>query len=656
MARGKKWEVPFVSLNGTSCRVEIWVEGHSGGTTTLLGADAPFTFEESTNQNLLDFVRTKSGYIRVVEQADGALNDLYPSYMTQNYVKVYYGNDLVFTGYMQCAEYSADWIAPPTVKEFPVVSPLGLLGSFKFSAQSPNLTRVGSLLKEIMQSLSSDYEQVIYPADIVTQPFTAGKAFPWDGEISSLAVCPFNEDFQHWSDSNELYNPKDYGYFINSICACFGWMVHDTPDTLVFTKYNNDGKYCQLSVSDLDSASYSTIFYTDSESTLRRIENYYNVAGDDGSLSVKRPLRKITVSTDGAGAYDGTLSTKYGKNYGYMVSSAYAQGQRVGAFLFESIAPNVTGDHLISTPPSFHERGLYAIAYGVLTENEHLISFEDAWVVRCSSSWAAGTSLIKARFYGIPIYSSTLQSLIKITLQRGPNLAELSNNGYDNITFNMVVKVDGKYYRWQDGADYYSDQKVVNSITIDGTTGKIIPNTSSLADTNLTDIDGFLFRPTPASDGLRTVGVIEISIESVSALIDLEYLIFDISIASPVDNKYVPDYGHKNSYEIDGSAKGLDDASISAGINNFTQSIGRSTFGDGEGKVNGTIPSLSYMFSPQHFLEVPMRQWAQSLPENIYLPRYTFWKDNSWRWRLIGMKFDLRNDMYRLTLAHTPNL
>ena len=42
MARGKRWTVPFVSLSGIECRVDIYDEGWTGEVTTLQGAASPF--------------------------------------------------------------------------------------------------------------------------------------------------------------------------------------------------------------------------------------------------------------------------------------------------------------------------------------------------------------------------------------------------------------------------------------------------------------------------------------------------------------------------------------------------------------------------------------------------------------------------------------
>ena len=85
MARSKRWTIPFKSLNGVACRVDIYNEGWTGNVTELSinNADAPgvagvdtFFYEEGNSDNLLDFIRIKTGYINLVETTFGGLNAL----------------------------------------------------------------------------------------------------------------------------------------------------------------------------------------------------------------------------------------------------------------------------------------------------------------------------------------------------------------------------------------------------------------------------------------------------------------------------------------------------------------------------------------------------------------------------------------------------
>ena len=62
MARVKRWTVPFMSFNGTSCHVDIFDEDWTGSVTTLIGAANPFEYEEDNDEDLLNGVlRYRSG-------------------------------------------------------------------------------------------------------------------------------------------------------------------------------------------------------------------------------------------------------------------------------------------------------------------------------------------------------------------------------------------------------------------------------------------------------------------------------------------------------------------------------------------------------------------------------------------------------------------
>ena len=98
----KKWTVPFVSLNGTSCRVDIYARDYAGDTVTELSlsntnapgcaAANPFEYSEDNDSDLLSVIRYRTGYLRLIEHEYGGLADIYPSVNTDRYVEFYYGD------------------------------------------------------------------------------------------------------------------------------------------------------------------------------------------------------------------------------------------------------------------------------------------------------------------------------------------------------------------------------------------------------------------------------------------------------------------------------------------------------------------------------------------------------------------------------------
>ena len=69
MARNIRWYVPFKSLVGVSCRVNIYDNDWPSyiDPMRLTGAANPFYFEEGNNSDILnDVIRYRTGYIQFV--------------------------------------------------------------------------------------------------------------------------------------------------------------------------------------------------------------------------------------------------------------------------------------------------------------------------------------------------------------------------------------------------------------------------------------------------------------------------------------------------------------------------------------------------------------------------------------------------------------
>ena len=65
----KKYTIPFKSLAGKDCRIDIYDSTYSGSTvTTLKGAAQPVVIQEEDDESLLTVLRPTTGYISVVEE------------------------------------------------------------------------------------------------------------------------------------------------------------------------------------------------------------------------------------------------------------------------------------------------------------------------------------------------------------------------------------------------------------------------------------------------------------------------------------------------------------------------------------------------------------------------------------------------------------
>ena len=244
MAREIRWTIPFSSQKGVTCRIDIYNEGWTGESTELsvnnanapgvAGSD-PFFYEEDSSDNLLDVIRVKTGYINLVETVFGGLNEIIPTYDTENFVVVYYGTEVVFTGYMQTFNADINWEPSPRNFNLPVKSPLGLIDRMRLDTPYyPATVSIGTYLARILVKLNAFYSKVIMP-DITTDV---------SAKIHSMLIDTWNEEYNY--DINDEQSPTIHGTLrtvLEGICNMCGWILHDTPYALVFTSFDYTGKY-----------------------------------------------------------------------------------------------------------------------------------------------------------------------------------------------------------------------------------------------------------------------------------------------------------------------------------------------------------------------------------------------------------------------------
>ena len=290
----KRWTVQFVSLNGTQCRVDIYQRGYSGSTVeTLTGAADPFDYDEDDDNDLLNgVIRYRTGYLRVIEQSHGDLDDLYPLMNTDHFVEFYYGSTLDFVGFIQAQEFDNEWESGPRVIELPVISPIGLANSIKFNYTNYNPPRwvsFGHLLSYIFGQMDTPYTGYYFPK-ILTKSLAAGNIID-DLYVNSLTFCPFGT-YDKTDTMTGIYEPKTIGDALTYVCTTFGVILHDLPDRPIFQRVDYDGDYINLEFTS--TRAVVTPGTTD-------ITAIATVASNDNTKSSVMPLSKIDVTYAGDG-------------------------------------------------------------------------------------------------------------------------------------------------------------------------------------------------------------------------------------------------------------------------------------------------------------------------------------------------------------------
>lgn len=608
MARAKRWTIPFKSLNGTDCRIDIYDEGWSGSVTEISTANNsspgypqsdPIYYEEESDENLLLVVRYKTGYINLVETSYNSLIDLYPETNTEHYVEFYYGSRLDFVGYIQAQAFDNSFTALPREISLPIVSPLGLCDGIYFDAINPPETlTMGGALKKVITKLNAAYTKILYPMGGASD----SSAFHLYDEFNSLCICPWNDDFNKNNGTvADLYSPEKLQYFLEAFCNAYGWMVHDTPDALVFTDFHYAYQYKQCPVADLDDMSGETTYQGLGGGTVLNITDCFDFCDDDGKESVVMPLHTITKNLGGEKLdmiefpYDRMRLSTIDDTYTYKTAELAPVGPEVTGMVVPGFV-NSSGKTQSGVSPCVI--GSVSSAIRCLT-----------WTCP-NGGYSDGTAMFTWNIYEHP----EGDMFINIPMTWGPNVNNLANEPHD-FKFKAVCTC-GNWIRYA--------TILVNQ---DSAGGRI--NLSGVPRRGVLSIQ-FMHA---ADNGMEQGMVYSINELSLKRNPDEfhNYLNDDSTERKVVGNNASNEDGMIElpiSYEIDNSGLIGDD-------------------------VLGTLQYYQHMLLAQNRIQAKFL--AKSLPANLYIPKWSYWV-TSWRWRMIAVAFHPWDDLYKLTLHRSSTI
>lgn len=359
-----RWRMQFSTEGGYVCRVDIRKLGYTGGLPIipLIGSDNPVQVKEDDSTDLLTEIRKKTGYINVIEPKYGHLTedemegdeteDLYPDYIFDRFVEVYYWKaasldplsepskaDLRFTGFVQVKQISQDYGASPRRLQLPVISPLGLMGELSFSwarlyeredywnniMRNVRFYDLFSSLRRIIQEAcnvseeaSERYESGELLEDmgfispiIIWQgnaPYVSDNT-PWDLNVRSTIVAPIKTGEDFFNIETGAWDRLDFKtleYFLKGLCNWLQWCAHDVPNNIAFTqvqsfKYKRNAMYGGAMEKE-DEKDFFTVFQE---------------ASNNNKISILPPQKSITLQASG-----GELQEQIQNNEYYIVNSS----------------------------------------------------------------------------------------------------------------------------------------------------------------------------------------------------------------------------------------------------------------------------------------------------------------------------------------------
>lgn len=296
MAIAKRWIIPFKSMNGTDCRIDIYEQDWTGGIETigvgssnLVAGANPIYYEEDNDENLLHVIRAKTGYINIVETVYGAMQPLFSQTNDQHYVEFFYNQVLMFQGYLRAEQFENGWESAPRSMSLPITSPLGLAAGWKFSqvGATSGMVSLGTLMRAALEGINSRYMYIIMPSGL-----TLNVASPFFLEVNDQLINPYGDEYNF--GKGELYDPITAQDFLEGFCHLFGLIAHDCADTVVFQRVDYTGTYSRYELSSIEDEDYTGTPVSYSATPLS-LEALFTPCNNDSRESAVNPLKQVTL-------------------------------------------------------------------------------------------------------------------------------------------------------------------------------------------------------------------------------------------------------------------------------------------------------------------------------------------------------------------------
>ena len=617
MARAIKWTVPFMSLNGTSCHVDIYEEDYNGEVITLTGAANPFEYEEDADEDLLNgIIRYRTGYLRVIEENYGDLDDIYPLVNTDRYVEFYYGSTLDFNGYIQAQDFSREWVPGPRVLELPVISPIGLAAgtivdwdeiNLPASNYSPRWCTIRYVIRYALTALNGGYEGFFFPlfmTHLSNLAYMVNELY-----INSLTFCPFSGTYdknRDMGDANNIYAPMTVEDMLTIICTGFGLILHDMPGSPIFQRVDHQGKNMWYGL---------TSMYTEYTQGITDLTTIATVASAENEESKIMPLSKIEVTYEGSESIPGM---KFDRCRGWSRGCAISDrefctnGPQIGDFEGTfTTALGIDNNGLI-------DKGKIGLgAYGGMSLEEMII-----W--RSDSNWTSGHLIVKIIFFEWYGKSARLQFK-----HRYGTSIENMNNPTNPFTGN------------------YSTVGV--RISTGSTQLIFVTRSGEQEDCEV----GFTYN----YSGIPKPLVVEFdtgidSTDWIHAISDVKLVAYDTASSA-----YLNKNKDLTTYTIEGEPGNVEGSlTRGCGIDSPTMNIirydGSTITGTDYVDLLNADPRYPHLLQTQDRLQIDMKMTYQD-PSVLYLNRMTLWSSNK-KWRMLARSFRPWDDVHRLTFHHSP--
>ena len=635
-----RWRIPFTSRKGYYCHIDIYDPSYAGSTVIELSttnpdapavpAPDPFYFEEDDDQDLLKVVRIKTGYINLVETQFDGLTDIYATSLKSRYVEVFYDNTIVFRGYIQQQTFENDWRPAPREVSLPVISVLGLTESLSFDAELPLTDKsLGYYMKQLLRKVEpTDNTAAITRYNRVL--FSGNAAGDITATIHPTVVTVDNPDFSKARlSSTQPYKGITLYDLLEGICNAYGWIAHDMPTCILFTKFDNSSIYYYYpvdysSTNDIETLSGRAVTQLPETDATLQLGNLMEPSADDSTITQIMPYRTVNAK------YDGKLVSKVDMTLDHMrakrlfeiteteqdVPRKYALATLVNA---DNNAKDISSSFFANNP-GITINWLFS-ADGVVPVD---MEGQKRIMVQNPANLTSSGALFTMNFYKRPMKdpNSSITERLKLDYQ-----VAFGNQIYA-IDYAPLARNIELTFRLQCG-NVTINKSVSISTSGDNLQGSIYFDDQELPNTNAVTLSVFMTNPSEMTYAIIAFDKLSLGYEEV------------------VGRDYLVD---TTDHENIGIGDGSDDVDVDMLIN--CRRIGSNMLGS---STHAFVTYYNYLRQPQTRLQLRMMQYSGDIINApfAYINKIIYWQAN-WRWRLIALAFHPRDDEYTLTMHRSP--
>lgn len=268
----QRYRLPFFNYAGESLEIKFYIEDYIGEIETLTGAPSAFVVTGTDEEFVYEPVRISTASVSIV--TDSLLNDLFSVNSHHVAVKLYRGNKLLWTGYVEPEVFTQAYVPIADKLSINCISAIGTLENIQYEKQTENgfITAI-NLLRYIIRSANGGYEKIYIPYVYGSSEVNYSTKKNIFDEIT-LAEENFTSEGMMLDEVLEYF------------CRFFNWTLYDYEGSLYFVDADWKGEY--LSYGE-DLVTYEMV--TPNTVLLQDI----GFGGSDHTIDVLPGYNKVTV-------------------------------------------------------------------------------------------------------------------------------------------------------------------------------------------------------------------------------------------------------------------------------------------------------------------------------------------------------------------------